>query len=666
MYFPKFFIGLSLILSAQFSYSDDLTNSKKFSSFNTDSPERLLWIENQNRNVNTRISKSPNTKKLETFFRAQFDLDYTIQTTTLPDGQIFKLIDKGLGKPQLLLKETASGPEILFSSFDLAKNNSYNTISFLLNPSADKAAISFDYHGSIDGFKIVVVDLKTKKILLKNPIISMTRKDKFFFKDDNTIVVQTLEHSGKGLKAYPLDESSEPYFLYEYDEMKDQKDNWVSILTPSGLLHMVSKDQDISINGLYDIEFLGTVDNYFYFSEDQSDKDHDQTQIIRYKINDENEYNGFTVDMNLQRIVLLKKHLVAEVVTGPERFLVSYRLDDAAPMSKIKLPDCCSVESIVNDKTDNTIKLKITSELKHSITIHWDLIKNEFVEQDIINQMQTSPDLEIVTEFRMIKSFDGTDVPVKLVYKKGLELKNIPVYMESYGGFNDPAFLNPSNSTYNLDFVRHNGLYIGTGIRGGNEYGEKWHSSAILKNKTKTFEDLASIAKNLIDQGISSKEKIIISGSSNGGFVVAATGLLYPQYFGLVIPHNGVLDLLAKEELDPHFGFGWSYEYGDSRKASDYDFVKAMSPTELVNSLTNLAYTPRFLVINARNDTRVNPAHSIKFTMAMQSIPGTNCEMFSLNNSGHFNTSVRYNDYIGWRAQVIKWTTIYDFLGMTH
>jgi prolyl oligopeptidase len=324
------------------------------------------------------------------------------------------------------------------------------------------------------------------------------------------------------------------------------------------------------------------------------------------------------------------------------------------------LPEYCSLLNI-EESNSNQLILKLASDLVASHKVTWDLLNSKIIEIDSLeSNMKSNANTTIETKFLEIKSFDGTLIPIRLVYKKGIDLKNVPVYMESYGGFNNESYLSATFNQFNLDFINHSGLYIGTGIRGGGEFDEKWHQAGALKNKIKSYEDLASIAKWLIDEGISSKSKIVSAGSSNGGLTVAATGLLYPQYFGLIIPHNGVLDMLGRDDLDRPFN-GWNYEYGDSCTPNFYDYIKSYSPLENIKNLEN---GPRFLIINGRNDTRVNPAHSIKFAFAANEIPNSQVELISLNNSGHFNVKLLYNDLIAWRAQVVKWTTIYDFLGI--
>ena len=565
----KFIFLITLLLIVNTSFSDQLTNSKKLELFNTPTKERDSWVSSQNKIINDRLAKSKNAQKLAKLYRIDFDKDSLMQTEQSSDGKKYQLIDRGLGKPQEIVSEKGATKEVVFSNFWLAKNNTYNTLGFKLNKSANKVAVAFDFKGSTDVYTLVVYDLISKKLLLKNPKISFIgQTNAYFFKDDNTIVTQTND----GLMAYDLSETNAPQLLYKDKFIKSIVADWVSIDTQEDTTLLISNNNSFETKGLTDAEFIGEKDNSLYFLKLSRGKDPAEAQVVRVNESDLQKKEVIVdVKESLKNIKILSHHLVGFVTNGSNRSVVFFDLQDINNSKRIEMPDCCSVVSVDESPDDkNKINLTLNSEIVRTKIIQWDLIKNEIVDLATIKtEMQMSQSLEIVTEFRNIKSFDGTLVPIKMVYKKGLNLKNVPVYMETYGGFGLAGYLDPAFNAFNLKFIEQNGLYVGTGVRGGNEYGNSWHEAAQLGNKYKTYEDVASIAKYFIDNEMSTKEKIIIAGSSNGGLTVAATALLYPQYFGLSIPHNGVLDLLAKEELDPNFDFGWSYEYGDSRKEED-------------------------------------------------------------------------------------------------
>ena len=214
-------------------------------------------------------------------------------------------------------------------------------------------------------------------------------------------------------------------------------------------------------------------------------------------------------------------------------------------------------------------------------------------------------------------------------------------------------------SLLNLEFLRRGGITVAPALRGGNEYGHQWHQQAILEKKPATFEDLIATARMLSSEGWTSRNKVISTGGSNGGLTVAAAALLAPDAFGLVIPHAGVLDMLAKDFLDKRFE-GWKEEYGDCNSEIDKQFLLRESPLELVQNQGEL----KFLIMDGILDTRVNPAHSLKFAAALEDFGGSpqNVLLNTLKNAGHFESSEGYQNLIGWRWNVVVWTTIADFL----
>jgi prolyl oligopeptidase len=127
---------------------------------------------------------------------------------------------------------------------------------------------------------------------------------------------------------------------------------------------------------------------------------------------------------------------------------------------------------------------------------------------------------------------------------------------------------------------------------------------------------------------------------------------------------NGVLDLMSKQQLDQRFN-GWASDYGDPRNPEDAENLLKISPLEQVARAEN---GPAFVIFNGRKDTRVNPAHSIKFAKAADDLKAAgknvNVELYSINNAGHGMVSPD-NDYIGIRAGSYFWTQLFDQFGMS-
>jgi prolyl oligopeptidase len=180
----------------------------------------------------------------------------------------------------------------------------------------------------------------------------------------------------------------------------------------------------------------------------------------------------------------------------------------------------------------------------------------------------------------------------------------------------------------------------------------------MLGNKIKTYQDLDSVAQALVALKWTKPSLIASRGTSNGGLTVSATALLYPADFGLSIPISGVDDLLGKDILDAE-NQGWSGEYGSV--ASYKSNLKALSPVENASHQGAL----KFLIVDGADDTRVNPAHSVKLAKALEDLGGNpdNVLLLTVADAGHWTESYSYQNAIGLQTEVDVWTAIFDMAG---
>lgn len=210
-------------------------------------------------------------------------------------------------------------------------------------------------------------------------------------------------------------------------------------------------------------------------------------------------------------------------------------------------------------------------------------------------------------------SKDGTKVPMILTYKKGMELngKN-PTLLYGYGGFN--VSLTPSFSTSNIVFMENGGIFVVANIRGGGEYGDKWHDAGTQQKKQNVFDDFIAAGEYLIAQKYTSKDYLAISGGSNGGLLVGACMTQRPDLFKVAFPAVGVLDMLRYHKFTA--GAGWAYDYGTADDSKEmFDYLYRYSPVHNVKK--GVSY-PATMITTADHDDRVVPAHSFKFAAALQ------------------------------------------------
>ena len=229
-------------------------------------------------------------------------------------------------------------------------------------------------------------------------------------------------------------------------------------------------------------------------------------------------------------------------------------------------------------------------------------------------------------------SKDGTKVPMIITHKKGLQLngKN-PTILYGYGGFN--VSLTPSFSIANAVWLEMGGIYAVANMRGGGEYGKKWHDAGTKMQKQNVFDDFIAAGEYLIAQKYTSSDFLAIRGGSNGGLLVGAVMTQRPDLMKVALPAVGVLDMLRYHTFTA--GAGWAYDYGTAEDSKEmFNYLKGYSPVHNVKS--GVKY-PATLVTTGDHDDREVPAHSFKFAAELQEKQtGSNPVLIRIEtNAGH-------------------------------
>ena len=247
-------------------------------------------------------------------------------------------------------------------------------------------------------------------------------------------------------------------------------------------------------------------------------------------------------------------------------------------------------------------------------------------------------------------SKDGTKVPMIITHKKGVELngKN-PTILYGYGGFN--ISITPSFSIANAVWMEQGGVYAVPNLRGGGEYGKKWHDAGTQLKKQNVFDDFIAAAEYLIKEKYTSSNYLAIRGGSNGGLLVGATMTQRPDLMKVALPAVGVLDMLRYHTFTA--GAGWAYDYGTANDSKEmFEYLKGYSPVHNVKKGTKY---PATLITTGDHDDRVVPAHSFKFAAELQEKQvGENPVLIRIEtNAGHgagtpvTKTIEQYSDIFG-------------------
>jgi len=373
-------------------------------------------------------------------------------------------------------------------------------------------------------------------------------------------------------------------------------------------------------------------------------------------------------EANWKTIIPEAQNYMVGITMAPDCYLVHYLVDvkskleifDRAGVKKGDIQcgntDICSVNELSAHKKDSLVFVGIGTFTAPPTIYKYNLKtgKSELYFQPKCDFK--SDDYETKQEF--FTSKDGTKVPMFITHKKGITLDgNNPAFLFGYGGFN--SHYAPEFRIDRAVFLESGGVYAVANIRGGDEYGEKWHQGGILCNKQNVFDDFIAAAEFLISEKYTNSNRLAVTGRSNGGLLIGAVETQRPDLFKVCIPQVGVLDMLRYHRFT--IGRAWASDYGLSENEEQFNCLFKYSPLHNVKK-TNY---PATMITTGDHDDRVVPAHSFKFAATMQE-----------NQQGDAPILIRIDKNAGHGAgkptakQIEEWADIWSFvfynLGMSY
>ncbi len=311
------------------------------------------------------------------------------------------------------------------------------------------------------------------------------------------------------------------------------------------------------------------------------------------------------------------------------RSLVALHRRDGSFLQPLDLPGIGTVGGFGGRRTDDETFFAFTNFTAPGVIYRLDMTT-------LTISVWRAPELRFAPEdFETTQVFvtskDGTRVPLFLTHRKSLALDgSAPTLLYGYGGFNIPLL--PAFSAARVLWMEMGGIYAQACLRGGGEYGESWHEAGTKLKKQNVFDDFIACAEWLITSKHTSPAKLAIQGGSNGGLLVGACIAQRPELFGAALAEVGVLDMLRFDKFT--IGWAWKAEYGSpSEDAADFEAIYKYSP---LHRLCPGVVYPATLVLTADHDDRVFPAHSFKFTAALQALNSANPTLIRVETrAGH-------------------------------
>lgn len=600
------------------------------------SKETADWVKAQNKFTFDYLSQIEMRDGIKKRLSELWDYE-KIGSPFIEGGIKYYYKNDGLQNQYVLYREVNGKEEVFLDPNKFREDGtiSLGSTSFSKDGSLFAYAIS---EGGSDWRKVIVLDTKTKEMIgdtifdVKFSGVSWYKNEGFYYSsydkpDGSALSAKTDQHK---LYYHKLGTpQSEDKVIYGATEAEKRRYVWGSVSDDERYLIM-SAAVSTTGNELYimDLEsknpkFIPIVtgfDSEQYVLENEGSK--------LYIVTDKDAPNKkiVTVDAanpapdNWEDFVN-ETEFALDAATGGGYIFTHYMKDaisyliqydySGKKVREIELPGLGTASGVGGKKEDKTFYYSFTNYHTPGSIYTYDV-------ESGLSELYWSPAISFQAEEYESKqvfypSKDGTKIPMIITYKKGLELngKN-PTILYGYGGFG--VSLTPYFSLTRAVWMEMGGVWAVPNLRGGGEYGKKWHDQGTQMNKQNVFDDFIAAGEWLIENKYTSSDYLAVKGGSNGGLLVGAVMTQRPDLMKVALPAVGVLDMLRYHTFTA--GAGWAYDYGTSDQSEEmFKYLLAYSPVHNVKKGTTY---PATMVTTGDHDDRVVPAHSFKFIAELQ------------------------------------------------
>ncbi|MCG2610184.1 prolyl oligopeptidase family serine peptidase [Flavobacterium sp. SM15] len=618
------------------------------------SSETGAWVKAQNEVTNEYLAQIPFREAIKS--RMEKLWNYEKISAPFKEGNYtYYYKNNGLQNQSVLYRKDASGKEEIFldpNTFSKDGTTSLGGLDFSRDGSKVAYAIS---EGGSDWRKVIIMDAITKKIIentlvdVKFSGVSWKGNDGFYYSSydkpkGSELSAKTDQHK---LYYHKLGTAQkEDKVIFGLDQKRryvggsvTEDDRYLVISAANSTYGNELYIKDLTQSNSPIITIVDNFENSSYVIENEGSK-----LFISTDFKAPNQ-RVVTVDVSNPKQENWKDFIaetenVLSPSTGGGYFFANYMKDAVSVVKQydytgklireIALPGLGSAGGFGGKKAEKTLYYSFTNYTTPGTIYSFEPNKGT-------SEVYEKPKVDFKSENYESKqvfytSKDGTKIPMIITYKKGLKLngKN-PTMLYGYGGFN--VSLTPSFSISNAIWMENGGVYAVPNLRGGGEYGKRWHDAGTKMQKQNVFDDFIAAAEYLIANNYTSKDYLAIRGGSNGGLLVGATMTQRPDLMKVALPAVGVMDMLRYHTFTA--GAGWAYDYGTAEDSVEmFNYLKGYSP---VHNVKKGAKYPATMVTTGDHDDRVVPAHSFKFAAELQDKQtGNNPTLIRIDiNAGH-------------------------------
>ncbi len=602
------------------------------------SAKTKAWIKQQNKLTYDYLQQIPYREQIKNRLTSLWD--YEKSSAPFTEGQYtYFYKNDGLQDQYVLYRKRNGKQEVFLDPNTFSEDGTVSLAQISFSRDGSMAVYSISESGS-DWRKAIVIDVETKEQIgetltnLKFSALSWYGNEGFYYsrydqtKDDESELSAT--NNNHKLYYHQLG-TQQLHDNVVFGAKEGQQDRYVSgmvteddrylVIMPGSSsdgnklyvvdLHSKNKELITVLDHAYSNTYvIDNVGSKFYLVTDLNAPN---KKIVTVDINQPDPENWVEFIAETEHVLLPS--------TGAGYFYIEY-MEDAVSMVKqydyqgqlirnINLPGMGNVTGLSAKKEDEVVYYSFTNYIMPKTIYSYD--PKTGVSDLYMKSKAQFDSSSYVSKQVFYHSKDGTKIPMIITHKKGIKLdsKN-PTILYGYGGFN--VSLTPSFGVTTATWLEMGGIYAVANLRGGGEYGKKWHEAGIKMNKQNVFDDFIAAAEYLIDHQYTSSQYLAVKGGSNGGLLVGAVMTQRPNLFQVALPSVGVLDMLRYHKFT--IGAVWSSDYGTVDDSEEmFNYLLSYSPLHHIE--IGVDY-PATLILTGDHDDRVVPAHSYKFAAELQ------------------------------------------------